>query len=173
MSLRVKFKGPGKGTVSQKLRNFLSPIFLQQVQTDVVEGQIKKLIRSGQSPVEGHGRFVQYKDRKKYPAKKKGATPVNLTLGGDLLAAYVARRESSTAMSFGISTGASREVKARAKANNEGTFDQSESKTAKGIPPRRIIPIGGESFTVSVIRKLKSLYAKRLKSLLSKNSSRT
>lgn len=199
MSLRVNVKAPSSKKVIEKLKAKLhSPEFIQQIQSEVVEGQIKRLIRSGQSPIEGFGRFVQYKDKDSYPAGEKPATPANLFLSGGMLRLYTVARKTAMSIGVGISEAANKAVKVRAKANNEGTLglegkkfdkklrDDTKEKNlplfrqgkkasvrkivegSSGVPARRFIPIGKESFTKSVIFKLKNLYAKRVKSLLSK-----
>lgn len=203
MSLRVTVKAPSSAKVIAKLKQGLhSPEFIQKIQAEVVEGQIKRLIRSGQSPVEGFGRFVQYKDKDEYPAGQKPASPVNLSLSGGMLAFYTVAKKSALSVVVGISTSASKAVKDRAKGNNEGTGALAGKKLDKkardrvrdanlplarasrggkkkrslqetvransGVPARRFVPIKGEGFTVSVIRVLKNLYAKQVKSLLSK-----
>lgn len=162
MSLRVKVTAPKPAQIAAKLRKIHDPAFLQQLQAEVVEGQIKKLIRAGRSPVEGFGRFPQYKDREKYPANKKAKTPVNLTLSGLMLKFFGIRKKSDRSITVGIFPEASNDLKVRARANNEGTEN--------GIPARRFIPINGERFTVSVMRAIKNLYAKRVKELLSKKN---
>jgi hypothetical protein len=50
----------------------------------------------------------------------------------------------------------SEELKGKIIGNNEGTKD---------IPTRRFIPLAGETFTVSVMRKLKDVYARRIMAL--------
>lgn len=182
MSIQVNFKSKKFEKIFKRMKDLHSEEFIQAAQTEVIDGQIKRLIRSGQSPVEGFGRFVQYKDKDKYPKGQKPATPPNLFLSGNLLRFYVASRKSAVSLVFGISKDASEAVKIRAKANNEGTLalagkkftkkqaskeKSKESKSTSGVPARRFIPINGESFTVSVIRSLKNLYAKRIKNLLS------
>lgn len=206
ISLRLK-KNINIPKLLAKLKEVNSSDFIQKVQETVVEGQIKRLIASGQSPVDGFGRFVQYKDREKYPDKKKPASPVNLSLTGSMLKFYTVRRKNQSTIAFGFSSSASSAVLARAHGNNEGTLGlagkklnkearkrikdsnlslirqtrggskrrsiQQIAKKTSGVPARRIVPLKGETFTISVIRSLKNLYVKRIKSLLSKNSSRT
>lgn len=202
MSLRIRIKAPSSEKAIAKIRQGLhSSEFLQKIQSEVVEGQIKRLIRSGQSPIEGFGRFVQYKDKDSYPAGEKPATPANLTLTGGMLRLYTATKKSALSILVGISDSASEKVKARAQGNNEGTLGlagkklnkaarnrireqnlplavaargkkkrslQDVARSNSGIPARRFVPLKGENFTVSVIRALKNLYAKQVKSLLSK-----
>lgn len=202
MSLQIRIKAPSSDKVIAKIRQGLhSSEFLQKIQSEVVEGQIKRLIRSGQSPVEGFGRFVQYKDKDSYPAGQKPATPANLTLSGGMLRLYAVARKSARSILVGISKDADKKVKDRAKGNNEGTGAlagkklnkaarnrireanlplavaargrkkrslQDVARSNSGVPARRFIPLKGENFTISVIRSLKNLYAKQIKSLLSK-----
>jgi len=151
-----------RATLGQKIKNIVDDDFINKVNQEVVEGSIKPLIASGQSPVtsaEGR-RFPKYKDGDKYPGKQKAKRPVNLYLSGLMLSFYKAAKVSSLRMRIGILPSAPLDVKVRAQANNEGT--------EKGIPTRRFIPLKGETYTISVMRKLKNLYAEKIKSLLSK-----
>lgn len=186
MKLSVKVKIPKLKNLEEKLKQINSAQFVKEVNEQVVEGQIKRLIQAGTSPVDGYGRFVQYKDKDTYPSKQKSATPVNLTLSGKMLSFYRAFAKSVGGSLFiGIISEAPEDVKTRAKANNTGTgmlesvsLNKTERKETKnlnkavkgvsGVPQRRFIPQDGEKFTVSVMSKLKQLYAKRIKALLSK-----
>jgi len=56
-------------------------------------------------------------------------------------------------MGLGYKDSVAKEIKDRAEGNNIG---------ANGIPTRRHVPLRGETFTVSVMRKLKDVYARRL-----------
>lgn len=155
--MRVKIKTPDPKKAADRLKGLIDSSFVSQVNSEVV-GEIKRLIRSGQSPVSGFGRFPQYKDRKEYPADRKSATPVNLTLSGKMLAQYGAHLISKTILGIGYDQNTDSHLEGQIIGNNEGT---------KGIPTRRFIPLSGESFTVSVMIKLKDLYAKRISQLFS------
>lgn len=159
VTIKTRLADYAKRVLSQ---NFMSPDLVQTIQNEVVEKQIKGLIKSGRSPVSGYGRFEAYKDPNKYPGAKgsrlKPVRPVNLTLSGDMLAEYKAARNSYNSVKIGISESADFEIKQRAKANNLGL---------NGIPQRRFIPQPGESFTISIMRTIKNLFTERLKKLLS------
>lgn len=147
--------------------NLVTPELVQAIQKEVIEDTIKPLIASGTSPVEGYAsgkrRFTKYKDPKKYPAKKKPRTPTNLMLSGIMLSLYLARRISGNILRMGI-LGAPQTVKDRADGNNVGTVTK-DGKVA--IPARRFIPLVGESYRISILRKIKKVYAERIARLLS------
>ncbi len=159
-NLRVEIKNRLKKTVDEK--------FIADMQREVVDGEIKRLIAAGVTPVrsvEGGRRFAGYKDPKKYPAKKKAKRPVSLFLTGVMLSWYKAVMISGVRVSLGIPTSAPTDVKDRAEANNIGTVND---KGEVAIAARRFVPLDGETFSVSVIRKLKALYSRRIKDLISK-----
>lgn len=164
--IKLKVKPPRAVDFVNKLRKTVDEEFVQQVQEEVVDGAIKPLIAAGTSPVESAKgrRFRGYKNPQKYPAKLKEKRPVSLYLSGEMLRSYVAERVSSVRLRLGISSRASTDVKIRAEANNVGTVSESG---AEAIPARRFIPLKGETYRVSVMRKIKNLYARRIKSLLS------
>lgn len=148
--------------------NLVTSELAQQIQTEVIDETIKPLIASGVSPVEGYAsgkrRFDKYKDPKKYPAKKKPKTPTNLFLSGLMLSFYTAKRITGNILRIGIPSDAPQAVKDRADGNNVGTKTKSG---AVGIPARRFIPLKGETYRVSVLRKIKKVYAERIARLLS------
>lgn len=159
----VKIKAPNAANIETKLQKVVTQEFANQVQDEVVDGIIKKLIRAGTSPIVRFGRFVAYKDKDIYPGKRKGSRPVNLTLTGEMLREYKAEVISGRTLRIGISQSASEFVKIKAQANNLGTTNEGG-----GIQARRFVPVGSESFAVSVMRKLKDLYARRIKDILSR-----
>lgn len=164
---KVKVKSNIRAQAINKLKQTVDAKFEQDMNTEVV-GEIKRLINGGVSPVqsvEGGRRFVGYKSPEKYPGKKKAKRPVNLFLSGAMLSWYKAVRVNGVRISLGIPTNAPQEIKVRAEANNVGTTTE-DGRPA--IPPRRFVPLQGETFAVSVLRKMKSLYAQRIKALLSK-----
>ena len=159
---KIKVSSKLRAVLINKLQKTVDEQFVQDMQREVIDNTIKPLIAAGVSPVdsvEGSRRFVGYKDPEKYPGTQKSKRPVNLFLSGKMLQWYKAVKISGVRISLGIPTTADNEIKVRAQANNEGT--------AEGIPPRRFIPLRGESFRVSVMRKIKDLYARRIKFLLS------
>lgn len=164
---KIKVSSKFRVDVMNKLRNTVDDKFVSDMQKEVIDETIKPMIAAGVSPVdsfEGNRRFEGYKDPKKYPAKKKAKRPANLNLTGIMLSWYKAVKVTGTRISLGIPTNAPQDVKDRAHGNNEGTTTEAG---LPAIPPRRFIPLKGENFRISVVRKLKNLYAKRFKDLLS------
>ena len=164
---KVKIKSNIRAEVLNRLKKTVDEKFVADMDQQVV-GEIKRLINAGVSPVqstEGDRRFKKYKDQDKYPGKKKAKRPVNLFLSGVMLSWYRVVKISGVRLSFGIPKGAPKDVKDRAEANNVGTVN-SEGQVA--IAARRFIPLIGETFNISVLRKMKNLYALRIKALLSK-----
>lgn len=164
---KVKVSSKFRAQLTDKVRNIVDDQLVKDVQREVIDGQIKPLIAAGVSPVksvDGGRRFRGYKDPDKYPGKRKTKRPVSLNLTGQMLAFYKSEKVSGNTMSIGISRRAPQEVKDKALANNVGTVN-SEGEVA--IAARRFVPLRGENFNVSVVRKIKNLYAKRIKALLS------
>jgi hypothetical protein len=164
---KVKIKSNISAEVKARLKKTVDDKFISDMNSQVV-GEIKRLINAGVSPVqsvEGGRRFKKYKDEKKYPAKQKAKRPVNLFLTGEMLREYVAEKVNGVRLTLGISKNASKEVKDRAEGNNIGTVND---KGEVAIAARRFVPLKGETYAVSVIRKLKNLYAQRIKELLLK-----
>lgn len=90
----------------------------------------------------------------------KAITPVNLKLTGEMQS-YLTTSKGIDSIKIGIRASAPQFVKEKAEWNNLGTDK---------MPARRFIPIAdnNETFTVSVMRKLKNLFARRLAEVLSK-----
>ena len=162
---KIKIKKKLSADLKSKFKKLVDEKFAQDVNDEVV-GEIKKLIAAGVSPVETNAgrRFKGYKDPDSYPNKKKQKRPVNLNLSGEMLSYYVARAINGLTLRIGI-LNAPEDVKVRAQANNEGTGTKDGES---GIAARRFIPLKDETFKISVLRKLKNLYAKRIRDLLSK-----
>jgi hypothetical protein len=195
ITTKIKVVGFDKKSIEHKLKYVHSEAFVKQINRSVV-GEIKKLISAGVSPVRGKGRFVEYKNIEEYPGKLKPNRPVNLKLSGRLLYHYIAKALNAKVLEIGFPTDTPKEVKVIAQAHNEGTRllkgfstgnearKKFKRRTAglglkaknlneavqgrKGIPERRIVPLKGESFTVSVVQKIKNIYAQRLAQLFSK-----
>lgn len=164
---KVTISSKYRATISNKLKNVVDAKFINAVQDEVIDGEIKRLIRAGVSPVDGltnSRRFTGYKTPEKYPGDRKAKRPVSLYLSGLMLSFYKATRVSGSRFLMGIAPNAPQEVKVRAVANNIGTVTE---KGQVGIPARPFIPVRGETYRVSVLRKIKNLYAKRVKDLLS------
>jgi len=165
--LKFKVKSSFRVDAVAKLKKTVDDKFVQDMQTEVIDRTIKPLIAAGVSPVEsvdGGRRFTGYKSPDKYPAKRKAKRPVSLWLTGVMLSFYKAVKVSGSRLQLGIPTNAPNEVKVRAVANNVGT---TNSDGLVAIAARRFIPLRGETFRISVVRKIKDLYARRIKSLLS------
>lgn len=164
---KVKVSSKFRAQLTQKINKLVTEEFVESIQREVIDGEIKPLISAGVSPVksfEGGRRFKGYKDPDRYPGKKKAKRPVSLWLTGQMLSFYKAKRISGKTVTLGIDSNAPQEVKDKAVANNVGT---TNSKGEIAIVARRFIPLSGETFTVSVVRKIKNLYARRIKDLLS------
>lgn len=161
----MKIKKKISVDLQSKFKKLVDEKFAEDVDREVVS-EIKKLISAGVSPVETNAgrRFKGYKDPDSYPNKQKQKRPVNLRLSGDMLSYYVARVVNGLTLRLGIQD-APEEIKIRAQANNVGTGSKDGEF---GIAARRFVPLKGETFKISVLRKLKNLYAKRIKTLLSK-----
>lgn len=153
--MKVKIKTPAARDITNRLKNLINQRFVIDFDSSVVN-EIKRLIASGQSPVKGFGRFPQYKDRLNYPGKRKPATPVNLFLSGDMLKHYTGHQLNEKSMGIGYASGTPQNIKDRAEGNNIG---------ANKIPARRHVPLSGEEFTISVMRKIKDVFARRIAEL--------
>lgn len=132
--------------------------FTQTVDRDVVQGTIVPRILVGLSPVKTFGRFVGYKNPDKYPGNKKPKRPVNLKLTGKLLENYRAFVRAGS-LWIGIQPSAPSDVKEYAGHLNEGT---------ENMAARRLVPIQGEQFGVSIVQKLKAAIAVRAQALFKK-----
>jgi hypothetical protein len=159
---KIKIRFPRRVDIEATLRkNLVTDDFADRVQKEVIDDTIKPLIASGVSPVDAAGvarRYPKYKDPKTYPAKRKPKTPTNLFLTGVMLSYYKAKRIGANILRIGIQAEAPEDVKDRAEGNNVGTKD---------IPARRFIPLKGESYRISVLRKIKKLYADQIARILS------
>ena len=160
---KVKVKTPRTADIVNKIRGAVDDAFAYEVHREVVEKEIKPLIAAGVSPVDSRDgrRFKGYKDPNKYPGNRKEKRPVSLWLTGEMLSWYQAWKVSGLRLRIGIHTAAPEDVKTRAEANNVGV-------PKKNIVARRFIPLRGEIFRVSIMRKLKELYSKRIKAILTK-----
>ena len=163
---KVKVKSKLKAQIEKKMKGFVTERFASKVQEEIINQTIKPMIDAGVSPVqsfENTKRFKGYKEPEKYPNKRKQKRPVNLKLSGKMLERYRARKLNGTTVEMGILSSAPEDIKIRAEANNLGTVNE---RGEVAIAARRFIPIKGETFAVSVMRRLKDLYAKRLKEIL-------
>lgn len=155
--IRVVIKSPSATKISNLIKEKLvNSKFINEINSQVIP-EVKRFMAAGLSPVQGKPRFVQYKDKFKYPGKRKPSRPVNLKLSGDLYSVYVAAKKTSHSFFMGISSLASDKIKTYAKANNLGTDELSE---------RRFIPIGGETYKVTIMRMIKNLIARRIAEII-------
>ena len=155
----AKVKVTAKFDILDNIEKLLDPGTADEVGETIVEGA-KEMIADGISPVRGHGRFESYKDKDKYPGNQKPPKPVNLNLSGDMLKAFTFERTNPQTVKVGI-IGASDEIETRAKAHNSGTDDMAM---------RRFIPQAGEEWAVSIMRKLREVYRKRLDFLIKQSN---
>ncbi len=171
LKVAIKVKGFNPKTLMSRIETSLKdPAFLRRVNQEVVEDQIKTSIARGLSPVKGQGRFEKYKDKDKYPGKKKGSRPVNLFLSGDMLSWYKAELVR-LGVSIGIVKSAPKDIKVRARANNEGVVydgDNEDIEHPFAIPPRRFIPLTGEEYNVTIMRKIKNIFADQIQKIFTR-----
>lgn len=127
---------------------------------NAVVNRMKEIMASGQSPVRGYGRFVAYKNPKRYPGKLKTARPVNLKLTGEMYDGLSHRRKTETSILVGMVQG-SDERKEIAGYHNAG---------ASPVPMRRFIPQRGEEFVVSIMRLIRQIYRERMNDLIARSN---
>ena len=123
---------------------------------EAVVTEAKRMVSEGQSPVRGHGRFERYKNRQKYPGDLKPHRPVNLKLTGEMLAGLTFRQKSATSIEVGF-------IKASADRKKVAEFHTSGTEH---MAMRRVIPQKDEEWAVSIMRRLRDLYGKRLETLI-------
>jgi len=147
-------------SISTLIQSFTTDAVAREIGESVRE-EARSLISRGQSPVRGERRFAQYKNRETYPGKLKPAVPVNLELSGDMLNSLAFQRRGDT-VDFGFLAGTPRDVMARAQAHQEGTDKMAA---------RPMIPAAGQEWAVSIVRKLKDVYSRRLQDIIKKSNS--
>lgn len=124
--------------------------------------EAKQNISEGLSPVRGYGRFERYKDPKKYPgqlppALKKNQRPVNLWLTGEMLKGYWYKISAKpNTIEVGMVQG-SAFAKEKAGYHQDGTPNMAQ---------RKLVPSEDEEWSVSIMRKIRDLYGKRLQDLI-------
>jgi hypothetical protein len=151
----AKVKTTAKFDILELVKGFMNSRTQDEVGNAVVD-EAKKLISEGQSPVRGYGRFERYKDRTKYPGSLKSARPVNLYLTGEMLAGFSFRKRADGVVEAGMVKGSS-DRKEIAAYHNEGTPNMAQ---------RRIVPGEGEEWTISIMRKIRDVYEKRLSEVI-------
>lgn len=164
----VKIKLDTAKAVLKLRTQFVNEKLISDVQKLVVEDEIKRQMRRGVSPVRGFGRYGEYLNPTEYPGKGKQrlkpSRPVNLFLTGEMQSWLMAFKKQGNAIFVGIKKSAPKFVKIKAEANNLGTTRNGVG----AVPRRRFIPQIGEQWNVTIIRKIKDLFAKRTKELLNK-----
>lgn len=131
-------------------------------QAERVSDLAKEFITTGNSPILGFGRYQGYakqrnQDPTAYPANRKPARPVNLTLSGEMLSYYKSVGVSlanSLAIKIGL-VDAPQKVRDRAKGNNLGVPERN-------IPARRFIPQKGEKFNVTIEKQINTVLQERI-----------
>jgi len=112
-----------------------------EVGKQVVE-EMKNVISSGISPIEGVGKFPQYKNPKRYPGNKKSRTPVNLSLTG-------AFQDALTYKSVDADSGKATEI--FYKGNKEEIKERGHREGANGQPKRPTLPAdSGQNFSARI-----------------------
>lgn len=149
----------------------IDPNQMQREMQYVIDQKILRLIDSGLSPVNGERAFAKYKHPKQYPGSKKPSNKANLTLTGETLSYYEARKtDEPTSVTMGIHKDAPEFVRLKANVNNfgnsggEGLSARSRKATAsarKGIPARPFVPDGkkGQSFTREIVLAIRQAFA--------------
>ena len=161
MGIRVNITTDGLQGVLKQLEKLKDPIdkpTAELVGTEVVE-EMKSLIASGKSPIAGNGAFPKYINPKKYPGKQKSKSPVNLFLTGKFLAALRATTKKGT-------TGQDTYVGFR--SSNQAKKESGHREGVNGQPERPIIPIGDESFVLSIRKIIREIYEARIDFLTKK-----
>lgn len=156
--IKVKISVPTEKMIAKIKSNLVDKSVIDDLNAAVVP-EIKRFMAAGTSPVKGKRRFAPYKDKDKYPGDRKAARPVNLFLSGALYNQIVAAKRTVLSFYLGISDLASDKIKIYAKANNLGE---------NNIPERRFVPIKGEEYNVSIMRKIKNIIAQRIAEIIKK-----
>lgn len=145
-----------KWAVSQLVDGFVDDSLTDDIGAAIRDG-MKEAMSVGLSPVEGVGRFEAYKNPDKYPGGKKPKRPVNLFLSGALYKSIEWYRSGRTVV-VGIFDS---KVAEYAKAHQDGTDHMAR---------RQIFPEAGESFLVSIQRKILALYTERMSDIINKSN---
>jgi hypothetical protein len=120
---------------------------------------MKRMIAIGLSPITGRGRFPGYKNKDKYPGKRKPHRPVNLYLSGDFLNSLDSKNVR-TSKGYQPSIGF-RNEKSRKK-------EEGHRIGWNGQPERPVIPSAAQNETiaktieVSIIDQIKQILKDRV-----------
>lgn len=151
----AKAKVTSRFQILSLLENFIDSATAKDLGQTVVS-EARDNISQGLSPVRGYGRFQAYKNRKSYPGDLKSARPVNLKLSGDMLRGFGFRVSGKDAVVVGMVGGSSFD-KEKAAYHQAGTPTMAQ---------RKIVPDEGEEWSVSIMRKIRDVYGKRLENLI-------
>jgi hypothetical protein len=122
-----------------------------------VNQKILPTIDKGVSPVKGKRSFAKYKDKDKYPARKKQSNKPNLTLTGEMLSWYETKIDNKDfAVTVGIHSDAPQDVKDKANANQFGT---TNSKGEVAIAARPFVPRQGEVYNAQIMVAIRKAFA--------------
>lgn len=146
-------------SITTLMQNFMTDAVAREI-GEAVHEEVRSLISKGQSPVRGERRFSQYKNRKSYPAALKPAVPVNLQLSGEMLNSLNFQRRGDV-VDYGFLASTPADVMTRARAHQEGTDKMAA---------RPMVPEAGQEWAVSVVRKLKDVYSRRLQAIIKKSN---
>lgn len=155
-----------KVTTNFKINSLLSKPMMRdsdlRIMGQAIEDIAKEQIAAGISPVRGERRFERYKNTDRYPGGLKPNRPVNLNLSGEMLKHLTYRLKTSDTIDFGIIR-APHDVVVRARVHNDGERDD--------IAQRPFIPDKpGQSFSVSIMRKIREIYSKRLAAIIDESN---
>ncbi len=157
----AKVKVTVKFQILELIDRFVDDTTANSIGTTIAE-EAKQNISEGLSPVRGYGRFEKYKNPKQYPGQLTGSLaknqrPVNLFLTGEMLKGYWYKLSGKKdTIEVGMTRGTAF-ANEKAKYHQEGTENMAQ---------RKIIPSDGEEWSISIMRKLRDLYSKRLADLI-------
>ncbi|MBL0320682.1 MAG: hypothetical protein IPP74_15515 [Alphaproteobacteria bacterium] len=116
---------------------------------------VKEYVGRGLSPVRGTGRFVAYKDPKKYPGDRKAKRPVNLRLTGAMMDALKYRLKGS---------------KVELYLDPQPDYAIVHQDGSDKVPRRTFLPREklGEKFVVSIMDEVKKIISKAVKRFANK-----
>jgi hypothetical protein len=155
----AKVKVTTKFKILELINGFVDNATANAIGNTVVE-ESKRLISEGQSPVRGEGRYGAYKNRKRYPGKRKPARPVNLNLSGEMLEGFGFRNKGSDVIEVGMVGGSARD-KEIAGYHQTGTDN---------MIARPIVPQENEEWAITIMRAIRDEFGKRLYSLIKQSN---
>jgi len=151
-NVRTDFRN-AKGVVKK-----LNDRKVQYKVAEVITSYAKRLIASGQSPLQGDGRYAKYLNEERYPGNRKPRRPVNLNLTGKMLRYLKTWIGEGGILRYGFRAGDTPEdVMTRAKAHQDGT---------ETIVARPMVPTHGRKFAVSIQKAIRDVYTSALRDIL-------